>query len=308
MSAQNFEVYLSFNAHSGGFLQAFFARSREKIMAIFERTNSGEGADAGLAQTAAAVHPEAAKTADYLARQPYANPVFVKESLKAAEERGWITLEDGGFKATEKAIDLTDEIVQFLEDELNPLAEEVPVDIPALVKQLGVLVNTAAKVELPLKPTFTFARNFEYEDKTPNLAWVRRHLISLGAFRDDCHMSSWQKHDLPGHVWETLSFIWQGETNTAEKLAETLSGFRGYQAEDYAAAIGKLVDMGWVEAQDDHYQVTDQGRQVREESEELTNKYYSKAFTALPETELKALNGLLETLAAEIAPEEVEEE
>jgi hypothetical protein len=90
-------------------------------------------------------------------------------------------------------------------------------------------------------------------------------------------------------------------------MAENLSGYRGYQEEDYAAAIQQLIDMGWVEALDDGFQVTDTGRKVREEAEELTNKYYSKAFAALSEGELIELNGMLETMAAEIAPEVVEE-
>jgi hypothetical protein len=308
MSAQNFEIYLSFNASSGGFLQAFFERSRDKIMAIFEKNDAGEGADAGLAQSAAAVHPEPASTDDYIARQPYTNPGFVTHGIQEAEERGWITLEDGGFKATDKALALTGELIQLLHEDLDPLEEKVSVDVPALVKQLGMLVDSAAKVDLPYKPTFTFSRNFEYEDKTPNLTWVRRHLISLGAFRDDCHLSSWKHHDLPGHVWETLTFIWQGEINTAEKLAETLSGYRGYQAEDYASAIEQLAALGWVEPADDHYQATAEGRKVREASEELTNQYYARALKGLPETELTALTSQLETLAAEIAPEPVEAE
>jgi DNA-binding MarR family transcriptional regulator len=304
MSAQNFEIYLSFNAHTGAFLQAFFARSREKIMAIFEKHEAGEGADAGLAQTAAAVSPDTAKTADYLARQPYAKPEFVQETLQAAADRGWISMEGNGFKATQKAHDLNDALIQFLLDELNPLADEISVDVPDLVKDLAGLVEAAAKVKLPLKPTFTFGRHFEYDDKTPSMTWVRRHLISLNSFRDDCHLSSWQEHKLPGYVWETLSFIWQGDAATAEKLAETLSGYRGYQAEDYTAAIEQLVEMGWIEAKDDGYQVTAKGKQVRERAEELTNQYYAKAFAALSEAQVKDLAARIETIAGEIAPEE----
>jgi hypothetical protein len=307
MSAQNFEVYLSFNQQSGEFLGAFFNRFREKIMDIFNKAEAGEGADAPLAQFSAAFSPDPVKTAAYLARSPYAKPEYIKETIKDAEERGWITLVEDGFTATEKAGALNDELTQFLFDELNPLASEVSVDLPRLVELLGSLVETAGKADLPHKPTFPFARKFEYEDKTPSMSWVRRHLFTLGAYRDDCHISSWKHHDLPGYVWETLSYIWEGENTTPDKIAEALSGYRGLQEEEYAAAIQQLIDMGWVEELDEGFQVTDTGRQVREEAEELTNKYYVKAFAALSEDELKELNGIMETLAAEIAPEVVEE-
>ena len=302
MSGNNFEVHLSFNTLGGGFLQAFMARSRDKILAIFEKEAAGEGADAGLAQTAAALKDDLALSDEYYERQPYAKPEYLKETISGAEERGWITVEGKGFKSTKKADGLNHQLVQLLEDDLNPLAVRVSVDIPDLVGQLDSVVETAETVTLPMKPTFKFARYFEYADKTPSMVWVRRHLITIGSFRDDCHMSSWQKHQIPGFVWETLSFIWEGEINTPEKLAETLSGYRGYQQEDYQAAIDQLIDLGWVEAEEDHYIVSKSGRQVREEAEELTNEYYVKAFSSFSEAEMKALNGKLETITAEIAP------
>ena len=121
-------------------------------------------------------------------------------------------------------------------------------------------------------------------------------------------MSAWKEHQFPGYVWETLSFIWQGEITTAEKLAETLSGFRGYQQAEYAEAIVQLVEKGWVEAEGDQFQVTALGRKVREEAEELTNQYYVKAFTSVSEEELKSISSVLETITAEIAPEPQAEE
>jgi DNA-binding MarR family transcriptional regulator len=308
MTGNNFKIHLSFNSLSGGFLQAFMARSRDKIMAIFEKDAATEAADAGLAQTAAALLPNHAKEAEYFARQPYAKPEYLEETIAGAEQRGWITRKGQEFTATKKAVALNDQLIQLLEEDLNPLAELTSVDIDSVVAQLSTCVETAQKVSLPLKPTFTFARNFEYEDKTPTLTWVRRHLITLNSYRDDCHLSSWQHHQLPGYVWETLSFIWEGEITTAEKLAETLSGYRGYQQEDYQDAIEQLIELEWVTAQEDQYVVTDLGRKVREESEELTNQHYVKAFSALSEKQMKSLNSMLETITTEISPEPQKEQ
>ena len=164
MSDNNFEIHLSFNSLSGGFLQAFMARSRDKIMSIFEKEEATEGADAALAQTAAALLPNSASADEYYARQPYAKPEYLQETIAGAEKRGWITLKDNQFAATKKAEALNDQLVQLLEDDLNPLAELVSVDIDEVVEQLSTCVETAQKVSLPLNPTFAFSRIFEYED------------------------------------------------------------------------------------------------------------------------------------------------
>lgn len=301
MSDTNFEVYLSFNALGGGFMQSFLTRFRDSILEIFEKEAAAEGADATLAQITAAVSPEVCSAEAYQSRLPYTKPEFLKESFQGAVERGWITLEGDDFKATKKAVALNNQLVQLLLEKFNPLDELVSVDIDEVVKRLNTVVGTAEEVPLPLKPTFQFGRNFEYEDKTPSLAWVRRQLLTIGGFRDDCHLSAWQKHKLPGYHWETFSFIWEGETNTAEKLAETLSGYRGYQQAEYQSAIEQLIEKGWAEAKEDHYIVTEIGRQLRAEAEELTNQYYVKAFSALSEAELIELNGMIEKMTTELA-------
>jgi DNA-binding MarR family transcriptional regulator len=307
MSAQNFEIYLTFNTQVSGSYSAFYQLTQDRIMELYQKADIGEGYDTWLALVSAGFSPDSVRTADFLARFPYTKTEIPNDYLTGAAERGWISLDGDVFTTTQKAISLNDEEDAIISDVLKAKSEEVSVDIPRLGILLDNLVETAAKTEIPLKPTFYFSRIFENDDKTPSLDRLLGQMISLIWYRDDCHISSWQKHDLPGIVWEALSYIWVGEVTTAEKLAETLSGYRGYEQDDYAAAIDQLIEMGWVEAQDDQYQVTDTGRQVREEAEALTNKYYIKAFASLSEAELQEINGMLETLAAEIAPEVVEE-
>ncbi|MEJ2757867.1 MAG: hypothetical protein P8046_05220 [Anaerolineales bacterium] len=153
------------------------------------------------------------------------------------------------------------------------------------------------------KPNFTFARNFEYEDKTPSLLWVRRHLITLGAYRDDSHIAAWKPYELPGHVWETFTFVWQDEAHTPAELAEKLP-FRGYTEEDYTQALAQLVERGWLEAAGDRYTLTEEGRKQRQLAEDKTNENYQAAFAVLSEAELKEVISLLEALTEEITIKE----
>ncbi len=173
-------------------------------------------------------------------------------------------------------------------------------DITRMVELLGKLVEGAEKADFKIKPTFTFARNYEYEDKTPSLLWVRRHILSLASYRDDCHMDAWQsQYEIPGYVLEALTFLWQGDANTAAALAETLP-FRSYTEEDYAHALKKLVKLGWAEQTEEGFALTETGKQLRDEVEARTNKNYQAAFAVLSDDELNELIGLIEKLTAAI--------
>jgi len=55
-----------------------------------------------------------------------------------------------------------------------------------------------------------------------SLAQIDQHLDDLNAFRDDAHIAAWTPTGVDGHTWEVLSFVWNGEANTAEKLVEQL--------------------------------------------------------------------------------------
>lgn len=307
MVIENDEVYLVFNKRCSEAYGAFAQLTRERDQELFENAGIGEGLDPWLALISAGFSFSSITKAAFLARFPYAKPGLLDEHLEGAAARGWISYDGEVFTATEKAVSLNDESEAINGEVLRLASGSVTIDTARLAALLETLVETANKIDLPLKPTLFFSKIFEREAVFSPLERILHSVISLMWYRDDCHMSSWQKYDIPGHVWETLSYIWAGEITTAEKLTERLARYRGYLEEDYAAALARLIEMGWVEKQGAEHQVTVRGRQVREESEELTNIYYIKAFAALSTAELEELNSLLEGLAAEIAPKVVEE-
>ncbi len=307
MDDKEFETPLKFYQSTGPFLQAMHAPLNEKLTKLFEDQGAAEGADSLFAQVAAGVYPQKALTAEFLARSPYGNPEQLSAALKESAGRGWITLSEVGFTATDKALTLTGKIIDLLTEHCAGLQTE-PADIHRAVELLVKLVDGAEKANVKIKPTFTFARNYEYEDKTPSLLWVRRHILSLAAYRDDCHLDAWQsQYDLPGYVFEAFTFIWQGDANTAAALAETLP-FRSYTEEDYAGALEKLVRLGWIEPAKEGFALTEIGKELRDEVEIRTNTNYQAAFAVLTDDELNELISLIEKLTAAIAPPETEEE
>ncbi|MGD2026176.1 MAG: hypothetical protein PVI99_00050 [Anaerolineales bacterium] len=307
MPGDPFTLYLNFIDTANAFSGALHQPLQQELESFFEREDAAKGADGLYAQVAVGASPDEVNFKELLDRNPYSNPQKIKSDLKAADERGWITLTDTGFSATQKAGKFTDELVGILVEYAAMREADLEVDIPRIVSLLGRLVESAQTTDVfSNKPSFTFARNYEYEDKTPSLLWVRRHLITMGNYRDDCHIASWKSLDLPGYHWEAFTFIWQDQAHTATELAEKLT-FRGYDENDYATALAKLAELGWVEEADGAFTLTEKGVAVREDAETRTNQYYKAAFEVLSEAEITELSGLIQSLIDTIKIEEGEE-
>ena len=98
-----------------------------------------------------------------------------------------------------------------------------------------------------------------------------------------------------GHTWEVLSYVWNGEANTVEKLVERLP-YRTYLAEDYTATLNELAERGWIEPGQDGYAVTQTGKQIRDEAEAATDKNYFGPWKVLSNDEISRMGELLEEL------------
>lgn len=293
-----------FQNAANAFAQALIQPLNPELQKFFEQENATQGQDAYFAQTAAGASPQVASFTGIFARNPYSNPEIIETNIQEAAQRGWIDLAEKGFTATSKAQAFSDKLIQLLMDHANAREATLDMDLAHLVARLETLVESAQTVQaITDKPNFTFARNFEYEDKTPSLVWVRRHLITLGAYRDDSHIAAWKPYQLPGYVWESLTFVWQDQAHTAAELAEKLA-FRGYTEENYAQALAQLAERGWLEAQDGHYSLTGEGLKQRQLAEDKTNQYYQAAFESFPQAALEEVISMLQTITEEITIEE----
>jgi hypothetical protein len=76
-------------------------------------------------------------------------------------------------------------------------------------------------------------------------------------------------------------------------LAETLA-FRAYEVNDYEVALQAAAQIGWAERIDTSaYRITQQGRELREQAEQLTNEYFYAPWSILIQSELDELYELL---------------
>ncbi|MBU0704896.1 MAG: hypothetical protein KKC18_13635 [Chloroflexi bacterium] len=126
-----------------------------------------------------------------------------------------------------------------------------------------------------------------------------QYLTDLIRYRDDAHIAAWKPYDVSGHAWEALTFIWRGEASTAEELVEKLP-FRGHSAEVYAKVLVDLASRGWVEETPDGYRITEEGRGLRQQAEDATDRYFFAPWACLEDAEIVQLHDLLTRLRSNL--------
>jgi DNA-binding MarR family transcriptional regulator len=233
---------------------------------------------------------------------PYSTGQSTLDRFSEFTERGFLEQDAGG------NLTLSDSgrglIEGFFNSAHEALADVEPLpsdEMTQLQELLGRLVEAAANSSEPAdKSRFTNSRWTDPGDDAPAPGRVDQYVTDLYRFRDDAHIAAWGSYGVSGQVWETLTNVWRDEANTAAELAERLS-FRGYSEEEYGAALEKLVIKGWVEEVDGRFQVTPNGKRIREEAEEKTDQLFFASWSVLSEKELELLDDLVTRLNASLA-------
>jgi hypothetical protein len=236
---------------------------------------------------------------DFQRRDPYSNPeqferLFVRLNLK-----GWIEpMADGSFLVTEKARETARFLIEAGDVQLSDFAFMPVHDLKRLLVLLQkIVMECCLTCEPPGK--WAILKRFRVADKHyPPIMQIREYLLDLFAYRDDSHLSASRPYfNQAGIVWIVLGALWKGEATNAEQIAEKML-FRGYDVEDYEIALQAAMELGWVQPgnRPDKFSLTDEGRQLREQAEQLTNEYFYAPWSVLLQPELQELYGLLARL------------
>jgi ribosomal protein S19E (S16A) len=230
-------------------------------------------------------------------RTPYTRPETVKNTLNAAAEAGYLE-SDGkeGYLVSKKGSDAIEVVHKKFYTHVNQINQFADEKMKTLAGLMGKLVDSASQAVLK---TELLCLNLSRQGHPPvehgTLAMVDQYLDDMNAFRDDAHIAAWTPTGVNGLVWETLNFVWNGEAASAEKLAERLA-VRNYGEEDYQAALDELVEKGWIEAGDEGFVVTEDGKKIRDDAEEDTNTNYFIPWKVFSDSELVQLEKLLKEL------------
>ncbi|UCG26149.1 MAG: hypothetical protein JSW55_09265 [Chloroflexota bacterium] len=237
--------------------------------------------------------PNPFTSADYIQRVPYTKPDRALEVLNTAADSGCLEPTGENFTITDKgqeAIVHVNDVFYNCLGEIDPLSEEESAELSGLMAR--IVEATLAAGEPQTKLALQSMHACHPENGYGALATIDQLLDDLNAFRDDVHVAAWQAHDVSGRDWETLTHVWRGEANTAAALAEDLE-VRGYTADEYAQSLATLVDRGWLQKADEGFQVTDLGRQIREEAELVTDRLFFGPWSGLAGAERYRLYTLL---------------
>ncbi|MFL7837762.1 MAG: helix-turn-helix domain-containing protein [Candidatus Promineifilaceae bacterium] len=253
-----------------------------------------------------AVSPSTPLTVDHLATSaPYLAWHRHRELLDGALERGLLAEEHpGAYRLTQQG---KDALAAFFDCAQAAIAG-APVLPQGQMAELAALLEriVLATERLPLprsKANFESSRWTDPGPNAPAAVRVDQYLTDLLHFRDDAHLSSWQAYGVDGRSWEAFTLIWRDEANTPADLAGNLSR-RGYDENDYSEAVHLLQEKGWIEQALGRWQITGNGRALRDVAEMVTDRLFFAPWRALDERELERLNELLVNLTLSLRQSE----
>jgi predicted transcriptional regulator len=290
--------------------QGIGAQTHPKLQEYLEGIEGLEGQDIAFIQIGYAFAPDNLTLEGFIERGPYTNPANFEEQMEASVERGWLkTVKKGQYQLSEKGKRLAEDFFGQWDNWFGSLPALTINDTERVAELLAKLVETAYQLPKPAqKPTLEIGMHLKPESDSPAILRVRRHITDLAYYRDDAHIAAWQPYGVSGKVWETVTFLWRGEATTGEEMVEKVGEFRHYDANDYNAAFDKLVTQGWAAAENGKYSITEKGKKIRQEAEDVTDQLFYAPFRRLTEEETKELNRLLEELAEVVRPTETEAE
>ena len=274
-----------------------------------EEHGMSEGLDVQLIQLAYGFAPEFITPEHVVKRSPYGNPEFVEEQMGEAVARGWLeAVGEGQYAPTAKCQQVADDLFA-LSDRMFGAFESLPDDdLKRITALLSKVVEQAQELPEPAeKWALSWGSRFDRGPDAPLMVQMRRRLFDLLGFRDDVHIAAWQPYGVAGQVWEAFTYVWRGEAGTAAELAESLP-YRNYGEEAYVAALEELVSRGWIAEAEGKYVSTEEGKALRQQAEETTDRYFDAAWSGLSKAEVEEVRGLLERLADAVKPPEKDSE
>jgi hypothetical protein len=241
--------------------------------------------------------------ANFQKRDPFTNPEQFEKGFVRLNIKGWIEpMLDGSYQVTEKARKAVRHILQAGDAQLmdfRSMPEERLKRLAILLKQ--IVAESKVTPDPPEK--WAIHKRFHVADEhDPVIVRLREYLLDLFAYRDDSHLSASRPHfNDAGIVWMVLGALWNKDAVTAKQMSEKMT-FRGYEVSDYEVTLQAAVEIGWVEMDDrpDTFRLSQQGRELREQAEQLTNEYFYAPWSVLVQDEIDELGDLLTKLRDEL--------
>lgn len=250
--------------------------------------------------------PNSINTKSFKKLIPYMNADTMAAHLRDTAAAGYLDASGDGYFINDKGKQILTLLRQLVS---NSLDQTIGVPVEELNETAVLLAKINDRIEKTAdpeaKPDWQNARFYSPQNGSPPLLRISRAISELASFRDDVHVASFYKFDMPAHEWEAFSHvwgenIWGDKVNTAAEVARKLE-FRGYSEADYAAGLQTAVERGWLSVNKKGvYSLTEKGKVVREDSEQETNRLFFAPWQVLSPSELIRLHNGLSSLKSTI--------
>ena len=218
---------------------------------------------------------------------PYGSARVIEARFASAAKQGILSVHSANeYQRTEKGKHFAEQIVRSAEKAIAHLQPIPPAELQKILNYAKRLVEaTFDTPEPPSKFGITrYYKNIHPGQDVPLLRLVLHHVGALDQYRGAAHMASWQGHNIAGYVWSALTSIWRGEANTMDALHEEM-GQTVFSREEFLGAVRDLIRRGWIEEKSEQYQMIAEGQRIRQEAEDLTDRYFFHPWACLNETE-----------------------
>ena len=268
---------------------------------IWEKIAAEQGLEPGWITWVAALFVFGAEpftTAGFMRLFPYGSARVLETRFASAVKQGiLIAGSENEYHATEEGMDWRNQMVHAAMASVADLQPVPPADLQKIVDYGRRL--SEASLAAPEPPSKFGASNY-FKNMHPSqdekmLRFFIHYFGTLDKYRGNAHLATWKHYNIEGNRWEVLTYIWKGEFNTLDKLSEELM-FRGITRDEYAQILQELVARGWIEEMSGEYNMTAEGKRIREEAEALTDKYFFAPWSCLSEKELEELSDLTSQL------------
>jgi hypothetical protein len=237
--------------------------------------------------------------ANFQKRDPFTNPEQFEKVFVRLNVKGWIEpMSDGSFQVTEKAREAVRHVLQAGDAQLMDFRSISEADLRRMVILLKQIVAESKVMPEPPEKWAILKRFRMADEHDPMMVKIREYLMDLFAYRDDSHLSASRPHfNQAGIVWLVLGALWNKDAVTAKQMVEKMT-FRGYEVSDYEVALQAAVEIGWaaVDHRPDTFRLSQEGKELREQAERLTNEYFYTPWSVLIQDEIDELYDLLTKL------------
>jgi predicted transcriptional regulator len=240
--------------------------------------------------------PEPVSATRLRVRSPYTSARLFNERLANASEEGFLVPVAGiekEYRLTDLGRQAAKRVIGAAYAKMATLQPMPPTEMEHLADLLfRLVISCLTAPEPPGKWCITHSRRIDPGKNAFVVARIDQYLSDLASYRDDAHLAAWQPYEIEGYAWEAFTYLWRREATTLDGLYQKLAR-RGHSRDEYGQAIEDLVKRDWVVERSGEYQVTTQGKEIRQTAEEITDRYFYAPWSCLSQDEIEDLQTLL---------------